>query len=809
MVNFCKFAKSIKEHFEKDGRNLEASLKAAGANADEAKQIQKFINSRVKNATGKQKADIIKKALNPDLSKKEYKEAFNRLIDESHSGSLNDITTKNTIGETMGLTGLKPEQRKIITDLANQLQKAPLGSNERKLLSAQLSAAIQDVNPVTKSDMAKTLIFTGDLLNTTTLIKNTLGNTMYAAYKGIHTQFAGVLDWAFVGIDNKVFKGNAKRERFIQWEFMKALKDFREGWQEGTRDALLGINTTNIATDKYNSVRRQVFKGKFNPLTYMEKATKIALGAPDRAFYKLASGQELLQLIKAAKKADPNFNGIPTPEMLELAHLEGLKATFQDDSLTAQAASQIKKGLNYAKIGDVGFGDVAMTYTKTVANILTRAVEMTPLKLLGTSIDLLRHFKGEELVKRGKITEDIANVTLGTVLIAESAFLANAGIITGSLPAQEEGANRRAEGEQNFSINMSALSRFVYSGGNKEAAKSRKGDQLISYGWAQPIAIPLAIGAEIAKNKKAKLNGEQADTLQQMLNLAKTVPNVLVEQSFLKGVKDIAKSEPGDEISGVEKVVAGSAGRFIPFRSLSGQIARQADEKQRETYDKNLIVKTGKQLQAQIPFASKLLPAKVDVGGEEIKRGSDNIAVRALNTLLNPSQITEIKKDPQIAEVLDIYNKTGEKSGLLKQADKKITIKDINGNRMSRQLNGRELSKYQTFLGRESKAIIGDALQDTVFNELSDVEKSDVLSKIIKATNLAAKIKLFNHNPDLNKKGEIAGGGGRMADAILNEDTDLVNEELMNLIDRQREKSARTEESEDEPYIGYNNEGGG
>ena len=305
------------------------------------------------------------------------------------------------------------------------------------------------------------------------------------------------------------------------------------------------------------------------------------------------------------------------------------------------------------------------------------------------------------------------------------------------------------------------------------------------------------------------MNGEQADTLQQMLNLAKTVPNVLVEQSFLKGVKDIAKSEPGDEISGVEKVVAGSAGRFIPFRSLSGQIARQADEKQRETYDKNLIVKTGKQLQAQIPFASKLLPAKVDVGGEEIKRGSDNIAVRALNTLLNPSQITEIKKDPQIAEVLDIYNKTGEKSGLLKQADKKITIKDINGNRMSRQLNGRELSKYQTFLGRESKAIIGDALQDTVFNELSDVEKSDVLSKIIKATNLAAKIKLFNHNPDLNKKGEIAGGGGRMADAILNEDTDLVNEELMNLIDRQREKSARTEESEDEPYIGYNNEGGG
>lgn len=791
MVNFCKFAKQIKEHFANDGRSLESALRTAGANADEAKQIEKFINNRVKSATGKTKADIIKKALNNNV-KKEYRQAFERLINDSHGGSLNEIKVKNTIGETLGVTSLKPEQRKIITDLANQLQRAPMGSNERKVLSARLSVAIQDVNPVTKSDMAKTLMFTGDLLNTTTLIKNTLGNTMYAAYKGVHTQFAGVLDWAFVGIDNKVFKGNAKRERFIQWEFMKALKDFREGWQEGYRDALLGINTTNIATDTYNSVGRQVFKDPY--LGFLEKATKVALGAPDRAFYKMASGQELLQLIKAAKKADPNFNGIPTDEMFELAHLEGLKATFQDNSLAAQAANQIKKGLNYAKIGGVGLGDVSMTYTKTPANLLTRAVEMTPLKLVGTGIDLIRHFKGEELVKRGKITEDIANVTLGTGLIATSAILANAGIITGSLPAQEEGANRRAEGEQPFSINMNALIRFVYSGFNKEAAKSRKGDKLISYGWAQPIAIPLAIGAEMGKQKNAKLNGEQADTLEQMLQMAEIAPSVIADQSFLRGLQDLFKTEPDNKFAGVQKVVAGSASRFIPFRSLSGQLARQADEKQRETYDKNLIVKTGKQLQAQIPGASKFLPAKVDVGGEKIKRGSDDIVIRALNTLLNPAQITEIKKDPQIAEVLDIYNKTGEKSGLLKQADKKITIKDINGNRMSRQLNGRELGKYQTFLGRESKAIIGDALQDTAFDELSDEEKSDILSKTIKNVNEAAKIKLFGHNPERVSP---------MADAILNEDTDLIREQLANLIDKRINKTSKEADEADGEYEGY------
>lgn len=789
MANFCKFAKQIKEHFTNDGRNLEQTLKEAGANADEAKQIEKFINNRVKSTTGKSKAEIIKKALGGNV-KKEYKQAFENLINDSHGGSLNEIKVKNTIGETLGVTSLKPEQRKIITDLANQLKNAPMGSNERKLLSARLSAVIQDVNPVTKSDIAKTLIFVGDLLNPVTLIKNTLGNTIYATYKGVHTQFAGVLDWAFVSIDNKLFKGNAKRERFIQWEFKRAVDDFFSGLKEGYRDALQGINTTNIATDTYNSVNRQVFKDPI--LGTMEKLTKIALGAPDRAFYKMASGQELLQLTKAAKRADPNFNGIPTPEMLELAHLEGLKATFQDNSLLAQGASKLKQGLNLGQ--NFGLGDVAMTYTKTPANILTRAVEMTPLKLFGTGVDLLRHFKGEELVKRGKITEDIANVTLGTSLIGTSAVLANAGIITGSLPAQEEGANRRAEGEQPFSINMSALSRFVFSGGNLEAAKSRKGDKLINYGWAQPMAIPLAVGAEIGKHKKAKLNGEQADTLEQMLDLVKTVPNVLIEQSFLKGVKDIFSSEPGDQTAGLEKVALGVPGRFIPFRSGLNAITKLTDNTQRETYDANPLARAGKQIQAQLPGLSSKLPAKVDVTGEEIKRGSDNIAVRALNTLLNPAQITEIKKDPQIAEVLDIYNKTGEKSGLFRQADKKIVIKDLNGERTTRQLNGRELGKYQTFLGRESKAIIGDVLQDTAFDELSDEEKSDILGKTIKNVNEAAKIKLFGHNPERVSP---------MAEAILNEDTDLIKEELAILIDKRINKTAKQADEADQEYEGY------
>ena len=172
MANFCKFAKAIKKHFETDGRNLEAALKEAGANADEAKQIEKYINNRVKSATGKQKDEIIKKVLGDNV-KKEYKQAFERLIDDSHGGGLNEIKVKNTIGETLGVTSLKPEQRKLITDLANQLQKAPMGSNERKFLSARLSVAIQDVSPIKKSDMAKTLMFTGDLLNTTTLMKNT------------------------------------------------------------------------------------------------------------------------------------------------------------------------------------------------------------------------------------------------------------------------------------------------------------------------------------------------------------------------------------------------------------------------------------------------------------------------------------------------------------------------------------------------------------------------------------------------------------------------------------------------------------
>lgn len=793
MVNFCKYAKAIKKHFDDGGRDLTSSLKAAGANADEAKQIDKFIQNRIKDKTGKTKAELIKKALGKDLTKAEQKAAFDRLVEESNKGGLNEYSVKRAIGESLGITQLTKEQRENIQGIAKKLQKAKVGSNERKVLANELSHAINDVKPRTADEYAKTLIFTADLLNPVTQIKNVFGNAIYSGWRAINAQAAGALDWAYVGANN-LLGGKATRERFVTIAdaklYKRAVDDFWSGLKEGTEEAWKGINTTNLVDDKYNLTGRQVFKGKFNPLTWMEKATRVALSAPDRAFYKMAAGQEVEQLIKAAKAADPKFRGIPTPEMLELAHLEGLKATFQDDSLAAKAAQTGKKFLNFNQ--KFGLGDLALTYTKTPANILTRAVEMTPLKAIGIGADLLKHFKGEELIKRGKLIEGVTNATLGTGLIAWAAMFSKMGLITATLPAGKEGANKRTKGEQAFSINIDGLKRFVLTG-RKETAKARTGDKMVNYGWAQPIAIPLAIGATLGKNADKELDEDASAKLISLLDSATEAGEVLLDNSFLKGVQTLFDGQPNDRFAGVKKVVLDSLGRPIPARSLLGQISRSIDNTQRETYDKNPIKQSLNKIQAGIPFASKQLPAKVDVAGKEIKTGSDNVAIRALNTFLSPTKVTELKRDPEINEVLRLYDETGEKGQLLKQADKKVKLTDINGNKIVKQLSGRELSKYQTFLGRESKAIIGEAMQNADFGEMDDEDKANVLQRVIKATNEAAKVKLFRHNP---KK------VSPLAQAILDEDQDLAAEQLQNLIDKQANKQDKS----DDEYIGYLNE---
>lgn len=804
MVNFCKFAKAIKQHFDENGTNLEAALKQAGAGADEAKQIDKFIQNRIKDKTGTAKAELVKKALNKDLTKSEQKAAFDRLVNESHKGGLNEFTVKQAVGESMGITQLTKEQRENIQNLAKALNKEPVGSNGRKVLAQKLSAAINDIKPRTVGEYLKTGIFVGDLLNPVTQIKNIFGNGIYSGWRAVNAQAAGALDWAYVGANN-LLGGKATRERFVtladSQAYNRAVQDFWSGLKEGAQEAWEGINTTNLVDDKYNLTGRQVFKdfnafGKkvFNPLAFMEKVTKVALSAPDRAFYKMAAGQEVEQLLKAAKAADPKFNGIPTPEMLEIAHLEGLKATFQDSNKVTDGFKFVKDGLNKVGIGDIGLGDIAMTYTKTPANIAARAWEMTPLNTFTGAIDLLSKLKQGELIQRGKLLESATNTAMGTGLLAASAYLGKMGIVSASMPSQEVGANQKAQGKQAFSVNIDALSRFVYSGGNSKAAKPKTGDKLVGYGWAQPVAIPVSMGAAIGAKLSEPLPKDKTVAFTQLVGQATSAAGqTFLEASPVQGLQNLFDGQPNDKFAGVKKTLSGVPGRFLPGRSLLAQVARVFDPMQRETYDPNAGKQITNQIQAGIPGLSQKLPAKVDVTGKPIQRGDDNIAVRALNTFLNPAQMSKIKNDPEVNEVVRLYEETGEKGQLLKQADKKVQITDIGGNKIVKQLDGRELGKYQTFLGRESKAIMSEALQNADFGEMDDNEKADILQKVIKGTNEAAKIKLFKHNP---KK------VSPLAQAILDEDTDLVASELQTIIDKQANKP----DVGDQEYEGIQNE---
>jgi hypothetical protein len=58
---------------------------------------------------------------------------------------------------------------------------------------------------------------------------------------------------------------------------------------------------------------------------------------------------------------------------------------------------------------------------------------------------------------------------------------------------------RRASGMGAYRINVSALKRMLGSGNFYVRQTAQDGDLIVSYDWAQPVAITFAAGAELAK----------------------------------------------------------------------------------------------------------------------------------------------------------------------------------------------------------------------------------------------------------------------------------------------------------------------
>lgn len=611
---------------------------------------------------------------------------------------------------------LTPGLVKRLRTQAENLQKLPEGSREKIVQTAKMLKTIADEVPVNIGKKISLVQTMGQLLNPKTLMRNIIGNTGFAVGENIKDVVATPIDWF-------VSKFTGERTKALP-SLVAQARGFKKGLKEGFEDAWLGIDTSAAAT-QFDLPKGQVFKNKM--LNGLERTLGVALKAPDRAAYQAAFESSLAMQMKLKKVTEA------TPEMLHIAHLDGLYRTFQDDSVAAKVFMGIKKALNAGK--DFGVGDVVLKYPKTPGNLLARGIDYSPAGFLKSIVELAKPLLGKGFDQRAFVESTSRALTGTASLVGAGALMHKLGLITGKRAEDSDiNALQRTTGLGQYKLNMSGLARFVMSGFDPDEAKLKPGDKTISYDWFQPSAIGLSVGAnidEMMSESEATIRNNPLAAL--IVSLGEGV-DTLGEQPLVQGITrpfKYAESISDAALNALQSVPTS----FIP--TFLGQIRQVADKNQRNIQDPDYIQETLNLAKNKIPGLSDTLPKKYGSLGEELKNENS-----ILETFVSPGYVDTYEFTPEQKVVLDIYNNAGLKT----QAPRLVSATQmVNGK--STKLTGEQQSEMQRVIGKLTQARFAGLVENPKFQRMSDEKKASTMAGIMSDIFTAAKYVKLGHRP--------------------------------------------------------------
>lgn len=603
--------------------------------------------------------------------------------------------TAQTIDQAEKLTEKVINSKQLTGSEADSLRSlaknvSRLSGEEKRIASQDLQTILQQLNKPTILKRVSSAQTMGQLLNPKTQVRNALGNELFYRIERLNKLIATPIDIArskITGGDRTVtFRTNNQGEYWSNW-----IRGGKAGWK--------GANVNGLET-QYD-LSSPAFKGKYNPLTYMEKALGASLKSFDTAAYMRAynntigelatlrainegagGNKELIQ--KYIREADEN--------VMTIADQYGKYATFQDNNLISKGLTNLKKGLNFKQ--DFGIGDLVLKYPKTPGALLMRALEYSPAGFLRSASVLARPwFKKEP--NTAEVTQALSRAIIGTLgLSGMGYYLMDKGVLTGAASKDKDVRDlQRSAGQGQYQINLSALKRLAMSGFNPEVAKLQEGDSLYTYDWMQPISMAISIGANTKKNIEAgseKLSG-----------IAGTVYNslegglgTLTEQSVVSGLKRAAEGYPGQTITDkIMDILADIPSSFVP--TFANQVRQLIDNDKRETYSPNKLEQSLNVAQAKIPGLADNLPQQYDTLGRPKTTQQDN---SVFNVMFNPGNSSKYELSPEAKWIVDLINESDDESVAPRVPSKYITV---DGEKVV--LNGDQFSRLQQLQGEGTR----------------------------------------------------------------------------------------------------------
>lgn len=601
--------------------------------------------------------------------------------------------TKEWIDKYRSDFDLQPSEVKFIVDTMKEVQNMEDGYS-KKVKLAEIQKMMTDKLPPDKNSRLKSWMRISMLFNPKTQVRNVVGNALIMPVNSISDV-----------ISSKVDKIIAKKTgvRTTGTTDIKALlKGIKKGAYEATNDYKKGINTKDMDGNRFEISNQKSFSEKNligKSLNRTEALLNYVMDVGDRVFSEAAFENSLQNQMVLNNTTEV------TQEMIDIAHTEALQRTWNDNNNYTKFVLDVRRGLNRVKVAGYGLGDVLIPFAKTPANLTKAIVDYSPAGLVSTitkGINLKNSLSNGQYTAKmqHQFVQSLGKATAGTMLYVLGIALAKAGITSGESDDDKDTRDfiKNALGISSYSIKI--------------------GDKSFTYDWAQPIAAPLSITANVVNSKKNK----ETALSEAIIGSLDTAGSILLEQSFLSSLNDVLSDNNG-VASGIVNEVLELPSRAIP--TFAKQIADLVDDTQRQTYEYDSPIKTAKnKIIAKLPGVSKTLSPSVDTMGREIKKygGKSNI----FNVFLNPANVNTKNISESAKEIYRLYKATGDQTIM-----PRVSPYYINQKNEKVILTTEQRANYSKVSGQIIEDNLKILLSNNNYQKLNDTEKSEIIKNIV------------------------------------------------------------------------------
>ena len=609
------------------------------------------------------------------------------------------------------------EKANAITERAQKIQGMAEGY-KKDVAIKELMKEIYETVPATASEKAGTLQTMAQLLNPKTMIRNVGGNTMFQGVENVSQLVSAPLD--------KIVSLATKQRTTALPSLIVQGKGMKEGLFTASKEAWQGINLG--PKTQFDLPDVPVFRDKI--LGTLEKTMNVGLRATDRAGYKAAFDDTINGLMKLNKTTTA------TPEMMEQAHHMGLYRTFQDSNMISNFFVKMKGTLNQVGFGPkgkrFGLGDLILKYPKTPGNLLARGIDYSPAGFIKTVFEGSKPLFGKPFNQKAFVDSFSRAVVGSGGIVGTGIVLGKLGIIT-EAPSKDKDVVgvQKTQGQGGYQINVSALKRFVMSGLNPEQAKLRNDDTLVSYDWAQPMAIPLSMGAKIANGGNAEETGNE------FLSSLEGGVETLANQPLVTGVKRFFGGQDPVQSFLIDPAKQAPAS-FVP--TALNQVRQLTDNATRETHDPNAAKEAINMVKNKIPGVASSLPQRINVLGkpQEMYQGGTN---NPFNVFLNPAFVSKYTPNTVASETIGLNQKTGDTSQMPRVVPQKVTI---NGKELA--LSPKQIQDYQTSVGQKTDQEVSSIINTPEYQSSDNASKVKTITNMLSDINSQAKEALFGQS---------------------------------------------------------------